>query len=58
MVTLFKRMDKYDETSAKLNERIGAVERVTLQRGVVYHAIDKVVWILIGALAAYGARLL
>lgn len=56
MVTLFKRMDKYDEHHSKLIERVGAIEKVTLQRGVVYHILDKGFWLLIGALLAYAAK--
>jgi hypothetical protein len=49
MVTLFKRMDKYDENQTKLADRVGAVEKVTLQRGVVYHLLDKGFWLVVGA---------
>lgn len=49
MVTLFKRMDKYDESQSKLVDRVGAVEKVTIQRGVVYHFLDKGFWIVLGA---------
>lgn len=53
MVTLFKRMDKYDENHSKLTERIGAVEKVTIQRGVIHQMLDKLFWIVIGAAVAY-----
>lgn len=56
MVTLFKRMDKYDENQSKLTDRVGAVEKVTLQRGVVYHLIDKGFWLVVGAGLAYIVR--
>lgn len=49
MVTLFKRMDKYDEAQSKLTDRVGAVEKVTIQRGVVYHMLDKGFWLVVGA---------
>lgn len=58
MVTLFKRMDLYEVDRAKLATRIDAIEKVTLQRGVVYQALDKGVWLLIGAAIAYGVKLL
>lgn len=57
MVTLFKRMDKYDDTHSKLAERVGAVEKVTLQRGVVYHLIDKGFWLVVGAGLAWIVRM-
>jgi hypothetical protein len=49
MATLFKRMDKYDESQVRLTERIVEIEKVTLQRGVVYHLIDKGFWLVVGA---------
>lgn len=56
MVTLFKRMDKYDESQSKLVDRVGAVEKVTIQRGVVYHILDKGFWLVAGAVVAYIAK--
>ncbi len=56
MVTLFKRMDKYDENHSKLSDRVVAVEKVTLQRGVVYHLIDKGFWLVVGAGLAWIVR--
>lgn len=53
MVTLFKRMDKYDDVHGKLAERVVAVEKVTLQRGVVYHILDKGFWLVAGGGLAY-----
>lgn len=53
MVTLFKRMDKYDESHSKLVDRMGVVEKVTVQRGVVYTFLDKALWVIIGAGFAY-----
>ncbi len=58
MVTLFKRMDKYDENQSKLMERIGEIEKVTLQRGVVYHLIDKGFWLVVGAGLAWIVRVI
>lgn len=56
MVTLFKRMDKYDEHQSKLSDRVGVVEKATLQRGVVYHLIDKGFWLVVGAALAWIVR--
>jgi hypothetical protein len=53
MVTLFKRMDKYDEAASKQTARIEAVEKVTTQRGVVYHILDRGFWIIVTASVAY-----
>ena len=56
MVTLFKRMDKYDEAQGKLLTRVEAVEKVTIQRGVVYHLIDKGFWLVAGAALTWIAK--
>lgn len=56
MVTLFKRMDKYDENQSKLTDRVSAVEKVTLQRGVIYHLIDKGFWLVVGAALTWIAK--
>lgn len=53
MVTLFKRMDKYDDSQGKLSDRVVAVEKVTIQRGAVYHIVDKGFWLVAGGLFAY-----
>lgn len=49
MVTLFKRMDKYDGQQANLDERITDVEKVTIKRGVVYQIVEKGFWLIVGA---------
>lgn len=58
MITLFKRMDLYEADRAKLSTRIETIEKVTLQRGVVYQALDKGIWLLLGAAVTYGIKLL
>lgn len=57
MVTLFKRIDKYEDTQSKLSDRVSAVEKLTTQRGVVYHFTDKMFWIVIGAIAAIFVKI-
>lgn len=56
MVTLFKRMDKYDEAQGKMASRVEAVEKVTIQRGVVYHMIEKGFWLVAGAALTWIAK--
>lgn len=53
MITLFKRMDKYDDAQNKISERVDKVEKATVQRGVVFYLLDKLFWVIIGAAAAY-----
>lgn len=56
MVTLFKRMDRYDEAQADLDDRLAEVEKVSTKRGVVYQLLDKGFWLVVGAGLAYIAK--
>lgn len=53
MVTLFKRMDRYDEAQTDLHERLAEVEKVSTKRGVIYHLVDKGFWLLVGGGITY-----
>lgn len=53
MVTLFKRMDRYDEAQTDLDERLAEVEKVSTKRGVIYHLVDKGFWLLVGGGITY-----
>lgn len=48
MITLFKRMDIYDERQNEIGKRIGNIEKV--QAGNAW--IERLIWVLIGSLAA------
>lgn len=52
MVTLFKRMDKYDAIHTGLDERLSEVEKVTIQRGAIGQIVDKGFWLVAGGLVA------
>lgn len=53
MISLFKRMDRYDSTLAEVSDRLGVVESIADRRGVVFQAAEKVVWIVVGAGVAW-----
>lgn len=53
MVTLFKRMDKYDDQHTTLDERLSDVEKVTVRRGVAYAFAEKAFWLVVGAGLTY-----
>lgn len=53
MVTLFKRMDKYDAQHTTMDERLSDVEEVTVRRGVIYNMMDKAFWLVVGAGLTY-----
>lgn len=56
MVTLFKRMDKYDAQQTTMDGRLSSVEKVTVRRGVVFDALNKGFWVVIGAALTYIAK--
>jgi len=58
MITLFKRMDKYDEGQGKMDARLQAVERNNIQTNTFGYLVDKAIWIILGAAAAFIIRYL
>jgi hypothetical protein len=57
MITLFKRMDKYDDVQTRVVDRVEKVEKITVQRGVVFHMLDKLFWVAVGAGVALVVKL-
>ena len=53
MITLFKRMDKYDENQGKIDNRLQAVENATVKTSAFGYIADKAVWIILGAAATF-----
>lgn len=53
MVTLFKRMDKYDAQQSTMDGRLSDVEKVTIRRGAIFNLIDKGFWLVAGAALAW-----
>lgn len=58
MVTLFKRMDKYDEGQSKIDVRLQAIEKNNIQTNTFGYLVDKAIWIILGAAAAFVIRYL
>lgn len=56
MVTLFKRMDKYDEAQAKIMDRLAEIEKKLFGGGLIGGYVEKVIFILIGAGVAWILR--
>ena len=52
MLTLFKRMDKYEATQASLEDRVTEVEKISVSRGAVFRLVDKAAWIIVGVVVA------
>jgi hypothetical protein len=49
MITLFKRMDNYENKQLVLEDRVTEVEKTSTSRGAVFRLVDKTIWIVIGA---------
>lgn len=58
MITLFKRMDKYDEGQSKFDNRLQAIEKNNIQTNTFGYLVDKAIWIILGAAAAFVIRYL
>ena len=56
MITLFKRMDTYDERQTKLEDKVETIDDEVRERGVVFRIIDRVLWIGAGAIIVAWAR--
>lgn len=53
MVTLFKRMDRYDEAHSKIESKMSALEKTSIRRGVVEAVLDKGFWLVGGGLLTW-----
>lgn len=49
MVTLFKRMDAYDDQQDKLFDRLAKVEKVSGADGVTLRFLERIFWIVVTA---------
>lgn len=56
MVTLFKRMDKYEEAQSVLSARFNLIEHSTVRTGAFGYVADKIIWITAGAAVMYIVR--
>jgi CII-binding regulator of phage lambda lysogenization HflD len=57
MVTLFKRMDKHDDTMNKLVTRIEVIESGRTRTEVVSSFLTKIFWLVVGALVVTMVKL-
>jgi hypothetical protein len=56
MITLFKRMDRYDEAHVKVEAKLSTLEKTSVRRGVLEAVLDKAFWLVGGALLAWYLR--
>lgn len=56
MVTLFKRMDKYDEAQTKIMDRLTEIEKKLFGGGLIGGYAEKVILLLIGGAITWFFR--
>ena len=56
MITLFKRMDSYDDRQTKLEEKVDGIDTEITQRGVVFRIVDRFMWLAVGAVIVAWAK--
>lgn len=56
MITLFKRMDKYDESQGRLDTRLQAVENANVKTSAFGYIADKAVWIVLGVGLTFAVK--
>ena len=49
MVTLFKRMDAYDQGQGKVTERVSRIEKIISRNGAFVTLLERIFWIVITA---------
>ena len=57
MLTLFKRMDSYDQKQIIVENRVMEVEKVSISRGAIFRLVDKMVWLAVGLIIAVVAEM-
>lgn len=53
MITLFKRMDRYDEHQTKLDGKLALLEKTSIKRGVLETILDKGFWVIGGGILTW-----
>jgi hypothetical protein len=53
MLTIFKRIEKYEERQEELDERVSAIELDEAGKNSIYRILDKSVWLVFGVAIAF-----
>lgn len=56
LITLFKRMDRYDDEQSKASERIDTLESKAQRTGLTVAVVERVFWIAVTAVLAMYIR--
>ena len=53
MLTLFKRIEHYEDRQQKIEDRVTTIEKEDAGKNSIFRAVDKISWLLIGAALSY-----
>jgi hypothetical protein len=53
MLTLFKRIEHYEDRQQKIEDRVSDIEKEDAGKNSIFRAVDKISWLLIGAALTY-----
>jgi len=53
MLTIFKRIEKYEEKQDELESRVSAIEIEDAGKNSIYRILDKSVWLVVGVAVAF-----
>lgn len=53
MLTIFKRIEKYEEKQEDLDERVTAIELDEAGKNSIYRILDKSTWLVLGVAVAF-----
>jgi hypothetical protein len=53
MLTLFKRIEYYEDRQQKIEDRVSTIEKEDAGKNSIFRAVDKISWLLIGAALTY-----
>lgn len=53
MVTIFKRMDRYDEAQDNLDAKLSILEKHSIRRSAIEMLFDKAFWVIGGGFVAW-----
>ena len=58
MITLFKRMDTYDNAQFKLSERVNELEKSSTKKTAILSVGERLVWLVVGAIVVTFVNLM
>ena len=53
MLTLFKRIEQYEDRQQKIEDRVSTIEKEDAGKNSIFRAVDKISWLVIGAALSY-----